>query len=114
MNIEISRLKNSLEMEKMKKDDFYGYIQELTYIIENACPNLHKNDVFNAINEFTEIRHKELESDSIGYIEIPKINIENAKRLYGFHYELEFHFDENGKLKKISYPKYEPYYQRIN
>jgi len=110
-NLQLTR---QLENERMKTDDFYGQIEELSFIIENACSEINKYDIFNAISNFTEMRHKEFEKDSISYIDVPRDEPKLTNVIYGYHHELVFYFDTNGKLKRVKYPKYNPFFRRID
>ncbi len=112
LRTEIVNLKTSLEIERTEKDNLYGYIQELSFIMEKA--HLQKKDVYKAIQDFTDMRHKELDKDGLEYTSTPREYNEKARLIYGYHTELEFRFDETGKVKKIVYPKFEPHSFRIN
>ncbi len=114
LNTKCSTLEDSLDMEKRKADIFYGQIQELSFILENASPALDKTTIQDGINKFTDSRHEQFKKDSIPIVEIPRTLPKSSNILYGYHSELRFHFYENGRLKKIEYPKYEPSTIRIN
>ena len=108
------RLTQQLENERMRNDDFYGQIEELSYIIENACSKIDKYDIFNAISDFTKMQHKKLDKNSIQYFNVSKVKPQKTNVIYGYHHELVFYFDNNGKLKRVEYPKYNPLFRRID
>lgn len=109
-----AELKSKLEIEEMKSDRFYGQLHELAFIFEKVGTEIKKEDIYNAIVEFREMRNSQLRRDSISVFEEPIIDIKNTKIIDGFHRDIYFIFDENGKLKNIEYEKYKPTYRRIH
>ncbi len=108
------QLTQQLEIEKKRTDDFYGQIEELSFIVKNACSEINKYDIHNAISVYTEMRHEKLEKDSISYPDVPGIDPKQTNVIYGYHRELVFYFDTHGKLKRVKYPKYAPFFRRID
>lgn len=112
---ENSELRAEVERLEMDRDDFYGQLDELAFVVENAGQYLDNYVIYDGLIKFKMKRYEELRRDGFEKEEILVTSPERARKLYklyGLHRELEFDFDENGKLVKLIYEKYKTKYRR--
>jgi len=109
---ENQKLKSTLDQYLQRIDNFYGQIDELSFIINKAGHNFDKKEVYDAINIYSSNRITGNKKRGIETIEIPPGN--SSKKIHGFHSEIKFIFNEQGNFKTLELRKYSPTYLRVN
>ena len=112
---ENSELRSEIEQLERDRDDFYGQLDELAFVFQNAGQYLDNSVIYDGLVKFKAKRYDELRRDGFSMEEFGVLKQEHASKLYklyGLHHELEFDFDESGKLVKITYEKFKPKYRR--